>query len=116
MTTESAEAVAQGRVWSGTDAQRVGLVDVLGGLRTALDLAAERAGLEPGFRTRVLPRPKTALEEFADLMNARATALWQRATLTEGERTLLRHAATLRHLRSLHGTNQLRMPMELEIR
>ncbi|MEM6644752.1 MAG: signal peptide peptidase SppA [Bacteroidota bacterium] len=116
MTPEAAEAVSQGRVWSGVDAQRVGLVDVLGGLRTALDLAAERAELAPGYRVRVLPRPKTAFEELADLMNAQASTLWQRATLTDAERTLLRQAETLRLLREMHGTNQLRMPMTLEIR
>ena len=39
--------VAGGRVWSGADALEVGLVDALGGYRTAIDLAKEAAGLEP---------------------------------------------------------------------
>ncbi len=39
------EAVARGRVWTGRDALDVGLVDHLGGLRTAVDLARGRAGL-----------------------------------------------------------------------
>jgi protease-4 len=39
------EAVAEGRVWNGTDAQRLGLVDHLGDLEAAVSAAAERAKL-----------------------------------------------------------------------
>lgn len=46
MTIEQADEVAQGRVWSGTDAYNLGLVDELGGLEDALDAAARLAGLE----------------------------------------------------------------------
>ena len=38
-------AIAQGRVWSGVDGKRNGLVDVLGGLETAIQIAKDRAGL-----------------------------------------------------------------------
>ena len=48
MSTEAVEAVAGGRIWSGSQAVEAGLVDELGGLMTALRLARERAGLEPG--------------------------------------------------------------------
>ena len=41
------EAVARGRIWSGSQAVEAGLVDELGGLMTALRLARERAGLRP---------------------------------------------------------------------
>jgi protease-4 len=51
--------VARGRVWTGADAREHGLVDELGGLRMALDLARERAGLAPSdeLDARVFPRP-----------------------------------------------------------
>lgn len=39
------DKIAQGRVWSGADAKRLGLVDQLGGYRDAIKLAAELAGL-----------------------------------------------------------------------
>jgi protease-4 len=39
------DAVAQGRVWSGADAKRLGLVDQLGGYQDAIDLAAQLAEL-----------------------------------------------------------------------
>jgi signal peptide peptidase SppA len=42
------EAVARGRVWSGTAASANGLVDTLGGMSRAIELAREKARLAPG--------------------------------------------------------------------
>lgn len=39
------DSVGQGRVWSGTAGLKNGLIDVLGGLSTAIDIAAQKAGL-----------------------------------------------------------------------
>ncbi|WP_375490112.1 signal peptide peptidase SppA [uncultured Jatrophihabitans sp.] len=47
MSVEAVDAVARGRIWSGADAARNGLVDELGGLRAATALARSRAGLKP---------------------------------------------------------------------
>src|SRR5690606_26415001 len=44
--------VAQGRVWTGADAHRHGLVDTLGGYDAALRAAAELANLSPGYGVR----------------------------------------------------------------
>ncbi|UXA18951.1 signal peptide peptidase SppA [Mycobacterium sp. SMC-4] len=46
MTVEQVEQVARGRVWTGADARERGLVDELGGLRTAIGRAKELAGLD----------------------------------------------------------------------
>ncbi|MCL4279758.1 MAG: signal peptide peptidase SppA, partial [Ignavibacteriaceae bacterium] len=46
MSVEDVEKIAQGRVWSGEDAIANGLVDQLGGLSAAIDLAVEEAGLK----------------------------------------------------------------------
>jgi len=46
VSTEEIEKIAQGRVWSGKDALDNGLVDELGGLSTAINLAVEEAGLK----------------------------------------------------------------------
>jgi protease-4 len=50
--------VARGRVWTGADAKDHGLVDELGGLGAAMDVARERAGLPPSAQPamRVYPR------------------------------------------------------------
>ena len=57
--------VAQGRVWTGEQALAVGLVDQLGGFRTALDIAKEKAGLAEEEVTLVLyPRQPTFLQQL----------------------------------------------------
>jgi len=43
MSYDAVHKVAQGRVWSGADAKSAGLVDALGGLGTAMQLAAKKA-------------------------------------------------------------------------
>jgi protease-4 len=45
MEPEEVDKIGQGRVWPGIDGKANGLVDVIGGLETALDLAKERAGI-----------------------------------------------------------------------
>ncbi|MBR4811044.1 MAG: signal peptide peptidase SppA [Bacteroidaceae bacterium] len=46
MSKDSVDAIGQGRVWSGSDAMRIGLVDSQGGLKEAIDYAAEKVGLD----------------------------------------------------------------------
>ena len=46
MSVEAIEKIAEGRVWTGTTAKELGLVDELGGLDKAIDIAAEKAGVE----------------------------------------------------------------------
>jgi protease-4 len=45
MTVEEIDRIARGRVWTGRDALRLGLVDHLGGLEEAIAAGAARAGL-----------------------------------------------------------------------
>ncbi len=47
MTDERVDAVARGRLWTGSQAREVGLVDELGGFDRALAIAKELAGLDP---------------------------------------------------------------------
>jgi len=44
-STAEVDAIAQGRVWAGTDAKRIGLVDQLGSFNDAVKAAAQRAKL-----------------------------------------------------------------------
>ena len=116
LTTAEVDSLAQGRVWSGEDALRVGLVDTLGTLGDAIALAARQAGLEDGtYRTLVLPRPKTVFEQLAESMNARATRLWMRWRTTPVERAFLEQRRALEQLVREHGTAQARLPMEITI-
>lgn len=62
ITIDEADAIAQGRVWTGKEALEIGLVDELGGLENALEGAAQLAGLVD-YRTTDYPRYKKDLEE-----------------------------------------------------
>jgi len=62
------EEIAQGRVWSGGQALRLGLVDEIGGLEPAIRYAGREAHLAPGFRVTEYPRKKDLAEALAELM------------------------------------------------
>lgn len=49
MTVEAVDAIGGGRVWSGVDAERIGLVDGFGGIVDAVNLAAQRGGAESDY-------------------------------------------------------------------
>ena len=73
MDQDSIKAIAGGRVWTGTDALNIGLVDELGGLDAAFAKAAELAGLEVGNCTRDdWPRKKTSMETLMELFDEKA--------------------------------------------
>lgn len=116
LAIEQVDAIAQGRVWTGIQAQKLGLVDVLGGLDDAVAIAAERAGLEEGtYRTRILPRPKTFIERFARALETRAAQAWLHLTTTPSERFLLEQTRMLREVERMHGTVQARMLLDVQV-
>jgi len=68
-TFEQARSVARGRVWTGEAAFRNGLVDTLGGLQTALNIAKRRIGVAANqkVRLRILPPPQDPIDAFLKL-------------------------------------------------
>ena len=58
--------IAQGRVWSGSEALKLGLVDEIGGLDAATKFAATKAGLGEKFHVAEYPRKKQFAEMFAE--------------------------------------------------
>ena len=56
LTQQQVHDVARGRVWTGADATGIGLVDSLGGLDAALDVARSRAALPDSAPVRIYPR------------------------------------------------------------
>jgi len=59
------DSLGQGRVWSGIDAKERGLVDILGGIDTAIVIAAKMAKIDK-YRIVYLPEQKEPLAEFLD--------------------------------------------------
>jgi protease IV len=67
-----AEEVARGRVWSGVGAQAHGLIDDLGGLGRAVEIAREKAGLKPGEAHELVPYPAPSLISALNVSFARS--------------------------------------------
>lgn len=57
------DSIGQGRVWTGMDALRIGLVDRLGSLQDAIDAAARMAKLKE-YQLKILPKQKEPFEEL----------------------------------------------------
>jgi len=78
MTRQQVLALADGRVFTGSQALEAGLVDGLGGLRTAVETAAELAGIEGSYRVEELGRPglwQLLLGEVRSLVRALGRSL-----------------------------------------
>ena len=72
MTPEKVDEVAQGRVWTGEQAKQLGLVDELGGLYTAIDLAKQRARIPADEEVElvVYPPHRSFYEVLADQLSS----------------------------------------------
>lgn len=70
LTTEKINDVAQGRVWSGTQAIENGLVDGIGGIKYALLLAATKAGLDSDFEYYTVNSKRTVFEELVNELSS----------------------------------------------
>jgi protease-4 len=65
MTTDAVDSIGQGRVWSGADAIKIGLIDKFGGLDTAIHLAARLAKISD-YRITSLPEQKDKFEQIIE--------------------------------------------------
>jgi protease-4 len=107
-TYEEIDAVAQGRVWTGVEALKHGLVDRLGGLDVAIDVARAKAKLaETEVNVVVMPPKKSFFE-----------TIWERQQEDELESALPREIRTfLRWTRAIVGDGPIaRLPFDLQFR
>ena len=109
MTKEEVDKIGQGRIWIGTDALEIGLVDQLGGLNDAIELAAELAGIDD-WRVTELPEQK---DFFTQLMeDLRGSGVKKAIKAEMGE--YYTYYQYLKNAASFHGV-QARMPFEIEV-
>ncbi|WP_291071826.1 signal peptide peptidase SppA [Empedobacter sp. UBA5637] len=72
LTYEQVDKIGEGRVWSGTRAKQIGLVDDFGSLDTAIKEAAKLAKIEK-YSTENYPKRKDSFEEFMDNLQGKNT-------------------------------------------
>jgi len=94
LTKEATNEVAQGRVWIGTQALELGLVDELGDVELAIAKAAELAQLEK-FETSYIQRELTPQELFWQNFFQNASVIFKGANLSLPSHPLLKLADTL---------------------
>ncbi len=107
LSTEAVDEVARGRIWTGADALERGLVDELGGFRTAVARAKVLAGLDEDTDVRLVSYPGSSL---LDLVRPRASSQPAAASLPEAVGALLVRsvAGILEHVgQTLSGASAL---------
>lgn len=113
LTKEQVEVIARGRVWTGKDAQKIGLVDELGGLRDAIDYAAEKAGIK---KKKVLYYPLVKEDKFEALLEQLSEqdeeSVDVKALQPQLPKELLEYYEQLKTIESYSGI-QMRMPYTL---
>ena len=109
MTKEQVDAIGQGRVWSGTNAKEIGLIDEFGGLDKAIEIAAKAANLEK-YRIVEFPRLKDPFEQIMeDLQGNVRTSILKNEL---GEQ--YSYYENLQDIKSMQGI-QARIPFHIEI-
>lgn len=109
MTVDAVDAIGQGRIWTGEAALNAGLVDQLGDLDDAIEIAAEMAGLEEDqYRIRRLPRPRTLMDRYLDLFMISIRSFFESPI----EAQLRTEARLLEEAVRLHATPIARFPLD----
>lgn len=111
MHVDSVKKVASGRVWTGTQAKERGLVDVLGGLDTAIEIAAGKIDAGEDYRVVYYPAQKQWFEELFSTFGDKVQARILKAQL--GENYLM--IEKIKNLQNYHGI-QVRMPQDVVIK
>jgi protease IV len=114
LTTNRVDELAQGRVWSGADAVKIGLVDELGGLDQAIAIAARDAKLGANYSIVEYPEKKSLLEGLSEALSGGKPPL---AKQDLGSRIATKVTESWRWLSSFddpHGV-YARLPFDLEL-
>ena len=107
MSVEQVDSIAQGRVWTGADAVRLGLADEIGTLEDAIAFAAQAAGIENPCSV-AYPGVPDGIEGLFEMLGMAPSEPGVEAALPEGASLLLEQFRSPRIL--------ARMPYEVTIR
>ncbi len=109
MKVADVDSIGQGRVWSGFDAKGLGLVDVLGGMEDAIEIAAKMAKLD-NYRVAEYPEQKEPFKAFMEELSGEGEDVMLKKSLGEN----YRFYKTLDDMRRMEGI-QARMPFDIYI-
>jgi protease IV len=103
------DSIGQGRVWSGTAAHNLGLIDEFGGLTDAIISAAESAGISE-YNIWSLPAQKDPFQQIIDQLTGEVSAVRMEKELGE----YYTYYQYLKQIREMEGV-QARLPYEIKV-
>jgi len=126
MTKEQVHEVAQGRVWTGKQALKNGLIDAIGGLEDAIHIAKLRAGLtdDENWELTEMPRSEDFFESLSENFGLRVSSLLSKfSSLNAFEALVLENPEIKSRLARLNSVFKLcqnervllLMPMDISI-
>ena len=109
LKVEQIKAIAEGRVWTGEDALKIGLVDKIGGLNDAIKLAVEKAKLQ-SYNLKEYPEKEDFATKFMKNFSKDVETRFMKAQLGEQYNAFKQ----IRDLDKINGI-QARLPYDLSI-
>ncbi len=120
LPVERVKEIAQGRVWSGSEAVKLGLVDEVGGLDAALAYAREKARVPADFPISEFPSEKDLQQQLAEILTGRTNPFSRifAGAASPTERAIRAAAAPLEELRQLNDPMgaYARLPFALDVK
>lgn len=110
-TIEYVDSIAQGRVWTGSRAKQLGLVDQIGGLQEAIAEAIKLAKVKE-YRIKTYPESKSFIDQ---ILNQYPTDLTETSLKKELGMELYSMMKRIQHLKADKGEIQTRIPFEFSI-
>jgi protease-4 len=112
MTQAEVDSIGQGRVWAGTDAINIGLVDELGGIDDALGYAAEKAGVKTSaVKVKVYPASDNKLMDLLKQFEMMEEQQDEESLLKQKMVQMLETMETVSSMRGM----QVRLPYQITI-
>ena len=107
------DSIAQGRVWSGKQALKLGLIDGFGGLNQSISAAAKMAGLETNaYRLSEFPKQKDPFEQVLKMFQTKVLT----PKVNVFKNTPMEKAATHFHqIQKQHGKALMRLEHDIEV-
>jgi protease-4 len=109
---EEIDQIAGGRVWAGSDALELGLIDMYGGLTESIELAAEMAGLE-NYTVQSLPKLDNAMTAIMKQITGNSMVRADRILKRELGEEYIQYRK-LQDIRKMHGIQAI-MPYDIHV-
>lgn len=110
MNVDELKKIASGRVWTGSQAKANGLVDILGDLEEAINIAVNKAGIQDDYKVKYYPKQQNIFEEFLKELEGEGSA----RAIKEEMGEFYPYLESARKVKELNGL-QARMPYDFRL-